>query len=73
MYKAFLSYSQLKECLPILTERGLLSFDVNSQTFRPTKKGLKSLDTNSRIGEAIKILPTSTAISKTERKKMRDI
>lgn len=57
MYKAFLSYSQLKEYLPVLTERGLLSFDADSQTFRTTKKGLKFLDTYSRIGEAIKIPP----------------
>ena len=55
MYKAFLSYSQLKEYLPILTERGLLSFDADSQTFRTTKKGLKFLDTYSRIGDAMKI------------------
>ncbi len=55
MYKAYLSYSQLKEYLPILIERGLLSFDADSQTFKTTKKGLKFLDTYSRIGEAMKI------------------
>ncbi len=58
MYRAFLSYSQLKEYLPVLTERGLLSFDTGSQTFRITKKGLKFLDTCNRMGDAMKI-PTS--------------
>jgi predicted transcriptional regulator len=55
MYKAYLSYSQLKEYLPILIERGLLSFDADSQSFKTTKKGLKFLDTCSRIGDAMKI------------------
>ncbi len=43
MYKAFLSYAQLKEYLAILTHNGLLSFDVSSQTFKTTEKGLRFL------------------------------
>ena len=43
MYKAFLSYAQLKEYLAILTHNGLLSFDDSTQTFKTTEKGLKFL------------------------------
>jgi predicted transcriptional regulator len=43
MYKAFLSYAQLKEYLAILTHNGLLSFDDGTQTFKTTEKGLKFL------------------------------
>jgi predicted transcriptional regulator len=43
MYKAFLSYAQLKEYLTILTHNGLLSFDVGTQTFKTTEKGLRFL------------------------------
>jgi predicted transcriptional regulator len=43
MYKAFLSYAQLKEYLAILTHNGLLSFDVGTQTFKTTEKGLRFL------------------------------
>ena len=43
MYKAFLSYAQLKEYLTILTHNGLLNFDVGTQTFKTTEKGLRFL------------------------------
>ena len=43
MYKAFLSYAQLKEYLAILTHNGLLSFDIGTQTFKTTEKGLRFL------------------------------
>jgi predicted transcriptional regulator len=43
MYKAFLSYAQLKEYLTILTHNGLLSYDMDTQTFKVTEKGLRFL------------------------------
>lgn len=55
LYRAFLSYAQLKEYLPALTERGLLSYDVGTQTFKTTQKGLRFLDTYNQIYNAIKI------------------
>ena len=59
MYRAFLSYAQLKKYLPALTERGLLSYGIDAQTFKTTQKGLRFLDTYNQIYEAIKILPPS--------------
>jgi predicted transcriptional regulator len=57
MYKAFLSYAQMKEYLPTLTERGLLRYDVDTQTFKTTQKGLRFLNTYNRIYDAIKKPP----------------
>jgi predicted transcriptional regulator len=55
MYKAFLSYAQLKEYLAVLTESGLLRYDIDAQTFKTTQKGLRFLNTYNRIDEAMKI------------------
>jgi predicted transcriptional regulator len=49
MYRAFLSYTQLKKYLPALTERGLLSYDADTQTFKTTQKGLEFLDAYSKV------------------------
>ena len=37
MYKAFLSYTQLKEYLPFLIERGLLRYELKTQPLRLLK------------------------------------
>jgi len=39
MYKAFLSYAQLKDYLTTLIENGLLDFNKASGTYRTTEKG----------------------------------
>jgi predicted transcriptional regulator len=57
MYKAFLTYVQLKEYLPALTDNGLLRYDVDAQTFKTTQKGLRFLNTYNQIYDAIKIPP----------------
>jgi predicted transcriptional regulator len=57
MFKAFLSHSQLKEYLPALTESDLLRYDVDTQTFKTTQKGLRFLNTYNQIYDAIKISP----------------
>jgi predicted transcriptional regulator len=41
MYKAFLSYAQLKEYLSILVQNGLLRYDEAEQTYSTTEKGTK--------------------------------
>ena len=53
MYRGLLSYAQIKEYLMLLTEKELLRYDKNTQTFKTTEKGLRFLDIYSRIVEII--------------------
>ena len=53
MYKAFLSFVQLKEFLTVFTESDLLSYDGKTQTFKTTEKGLRLLHTYNQLGEAM--------------------
>ncbi|HET7643982.1 MAG TPA: winged helix-turn-helix domain-containing protein [Nitrososphaeraceae archaeon] len=50
MYKAFLSYAQLKEYLSVLIENNLLEYIEGTQTYRTTEKGLSFLKMNNEIG-----------------------
>jgi predicted transcriptional regulator len=51
MYKAFVSYAQLKEYLSVLLQNGLLSYERSEQIYRTTEKGVRFLDvTNSLQG-----------------------
>lgn len=43
MYKAFLSYAQLKEYLNFLAANGLINYESATQTFRTTEKGHRFL------------------------------
>ena len=43
MYKAFLSYTQLKEYLSVLTENNLIEYSNGTQTFKTTEKGFNYL------------------------------
>jgi predicted transcriptional regulator len=54
MYKAYLSYAQLKEYLKILTDTGLLSYDQDTQRFMTTEKGLRFLKTYSHLDALLK-------------------
>jgi predicted transcriptional regulator len=51
MYQANLSYAQLKKYLMVLTERDLLRYDLDTQTFKTTEKGHKFLETYNRLYE----------------------
>ena len=53
MYKAFLSYSQLKEYLSILLDRELIEYSENEQIFRITDKGRRFLYLYSKVMELI--------------------
>jgi predicted transcriptional regulator len=55
MYKAFLSYQQLKEYLTVLIENDLIEYLNGTQTFRTTEKGLKFLRMHNEIGELLHI------------------
>jgi predicted transcriptional regulator len=53
MYKAFISYNQLKEYLTILIENNLIKDIDGSQTFKTTEKGLHFLKMYNAIGELL--------------------
>ena len=54
MYKAFLSYTQVKEYLALLTERDLISYDSITQTYRTTEKGVRLLQFCNELDEMMK-------------------
>ena len=54
MYKAFLNYAQLKEYLTILTDNGLLSYDMGTQTFKTSKKALRFLKACNQLDQLTK-------------------
>ena len=55
MYKAFLSYVQLKEYLSVLVENNLLQYIDGTQTYKTTEKGLNFLKMHNEIGELLKL------------------
>ena len=59
MYKAFLSYAQLREYLSVLIENNLLEYLDGTQTFKTTEKGLNYLKMQNEMGE---LLQQTTAI-----------
>ena len=53
MYKAFLSYAQLREYLSVLIENNLIEYLEGSQTYKSTEKGLNFLKMHNEIGELL--------------------
>ncbi len=53
MYKAFLSYNQLKEYLSVLIENNLIEYLDGTRTFKTTEKGLNYLKMHNEIGELL--------------------
>jgi predicted transcriptional regulator len=53
MYKAFLSYAQLKEYLSVLIANNLLEYLEGPQTYKTTEKGLNFLKMNNEIAELL--------------------
>jgi predicted transcriptional regulator len=57
MYRAFLSYNQMKEYVNFLTEKGLLVYDNQYGEvlmFRTTEKGFRFLEIYDRLEDIIK-------------------
>ncbi len=57
MYSAFLSYSQLKQYLIVLTQNYLISYDLNTRTFKTTEKGLSFLKAYEEMNGMMKASP----------------
>jgi predicted transcriptional regulator len=53
MYKAFISYAQLKEYLSVLIENNLLEYLEGVQTYKTTEKGFNLLKMHNEIGELL--------------------
>ena len=54
MYQAFVSYGQLQDYLMVLTQNDLLSYDLNTRTFKTTKKGLRFIEVYNQMDGMIK-------------------
>ncbi|MFL6432751.1 MAG: winged helix-turn-helix domain-containing protein, partial [Nitrososphaeraceae archaeon] len=55
MYKAFLSYAQLKEYLTVLLEKGVLEYEDETQLIRTTEKGIRLLQMYNQFDEMMSI------------------
>ena len=53
MYKAFLSYAQLKEYLTVLLENGLLEYEDGMRSYRTTEKGIRLLRIYNQVDELV--------------------
>jgi predicted transcriptional regulator len=53
MYKAFLSYAQLKEYLSVLIENNLIEYLEGSHTYKTNEKGLNFLKMHNEIAELL--------------------
>ncbi|HJS64128.1 MAG: winged helix-turn-helix domain-containing protein [Nitrososphaeraceae archaeon] len=53
MYKAYLSYTQLKEYLSVLIENNLIEYIDGTRTFKTTEKGLNFLKMHNEMGELL--------------------
>jgi predicted transcriptional regulator len=54
MYKAYLSFNQLREYLALLIENGLIEYE-GDQTYRTTEKGIRVLRIQNEIDEVTPI------------------
>jgi predicted transcriptional regulator len=54
MYRAYLSFAKMKEYARVLTDNHLLNYDVYTQTFKTTEKGLRFLDNYNQMDDMIK-------------------
>jgi len=53
MYKAYLSYTQLKEYLSTLVENGLMEYEEGQLKYKTTEKGLRYMRSYNEIGEMV--------------------
>ena len=64
MYKAFLSFAQLREYLTMLQDNGLIEYEGGKQTYRTTEKGMRLLHIYNKMYELVPPLTTITVTEK---------
>ena len=55
MYKAFLSFAQLREYLTVLQENDLLEYEEGNHSYRTTEKGIRLLHIYHKMDELVPI------------------
>ncbi len=63
MYKAYLSYKQLKEYLGFLEERSLIKYEENTQTYRLTERGRSFLYAYEELNNLISEKPSRKLVN----------
>jgi predicted transcriptional regulator len=53
MYKAFLSFAQLREYLSMLSEKGLIEYQDGTQRYRTTEKGIRLLHIYNQMNDEL--------------------
>jgi predicted transcriptional regulator len=53
MYKAFLSFAQLREYLSMLAEKGLIEYEEGLQKYRTTDKGIRLLQIYNQMNDEL--------------------
>ncbi|HZD34573.1 MAG TPA: winged helix-turn-helix domain-containing protein [Nitrososphaeraceae archaeon] len=61
MYKAFLSFAQLREYLTMLKDNGLIEYEGGKQTYRTTEKGIGLLQIYEKMYELAPPLASTAA------------
>jgi len=56
MYKAFLTFTQMREYLGLLIEKELIRYEDGAQKYRTTEKGMRLLQMCNQINEELVIL-----------------
>jgi predicted transcriptional regulator len=56
MYRAYLSFNQLREYLAFLVENDLIGYEQGMQTYRTTEKGMRVLHLQNEIDEVAPII-----------------
>ena len=51
MYKAYLSFNQLREYLSLLVENGLIEYEEGMRTYRTTERGMRLLQIQNTMDE----------------------
>ena len=59
MYKAYLSFAQLREYLSMLLEKGLLEYEEGHTIYKTTEKGMRLLQMYNQINEELVVFEKS--------------